>query len=236
MPEHTIAENLTRLQNATTAIGNAITAKGGTVTSGDGLEDFASDIGAIPSGGVEFSNSPQSFDLIKNISNLHVTIPSGVTSIVNFTNCVGLLSIDIPDTVLSIGNYAFYGCTGLTNVVLPDSINSLGSSVFAGCSDLQYITLSKNITQLNNETFYGCSNLKHLDIPNKINSISNDFLRNCQSLQYIKFEQTTPPTAYTNTFRGFPTTCEIYVPEGSLSAYTSAANYPDPNTYTYVEY
>lgn len=51
MPEHTIAENLTRLQNATTAIGNAITAKGGTVTSGDGLEDFASDIASIPSGG-----------------------------------------------------------------------------------------------------------------------------------------------------------------------------------------
>ena len=51
MPEHTIAENLTRLQNATTAIGNAITAKGGTVASGDGLEDFASDIASIPSGG-----------------------------------------------------------------------------------------------------------------------------------------------------------------------------------------
>ena len=51
MPEHTIAENLTRLQNAKTAIGNAITAKGGTVSSGDGLEDFASDIATIPSGG-----------------------------------------------------------------------------------------------------------------------------------------------------------------------------------------
>ena len=51
MPEHTIAENLTRLQNAKTAIGAAITAKGGTVASGDGLEEFAADIGTIPSGG-----------------------------------------------------------------------------------------------------------------------------------------------------------------------------------------
>ena len=47
MPEHTIAENLTRLQNAKTAIGNAITAKGGTVAAGDGLEEFAADIGTI---------------------------------------------------------------------------------------------------------------------------------------------------------------------------------------------
>ena len=48
MPEHTIAENLTRLQNAKTAIANAITAKGGTVGSGDGFEEFAADIGSIP--------------------------------------------------------------------------------------------------------------------------------------------------------------------------------------------
>lgn len=46
---HTIAENLTRLQNAKTAIGNAITAKGGTVASGDGLEEYAADIATIPS-------------------------------------------------------------------------------------------------------------------------------------------------------------------------------------------
>ena len=47
MPEHTIAENLARLQNAKTAIGNAIAAKGGTVAAGDGLEEFADDIATI---------------------------------------------------------------------------------------------------------------------------------------------------------------------------------------------
>ena len=58
MPEHTIAENLQRLQAAKTAIGNAITTKGGTVSQGDGLEEFASDIGTIPSGGgVELSKN-----------------------------------------------------------------------------------------------------------------------------------------------------------------------------------
>ena len=47
MPEHTIAENLARLQAAKTAIGNAITTAGGTVNTGDGFEDFATDIGTI---------------------------------------------------------------------------------------------------------------------------------------------------------------------------------------------
>lgn len=45
---HTIAENLTRLQNARALIAKAITAKGGTVSSGDGYEDFVKDILTIP--------------------------------------------------------------------------------------------------------------------------------------------------------------------------------------------
>lgn len=48
MPEHTIAENLARLQAARTAIKNAIIQKGGTVHEGDGLEEYAEDILSIP--------------------------------------------------------------------------------------------------------------------------------------------------------------------------------------------
>ena len=50
MPNHTIAENLQRLQTARTNIATAITTKGGTVTSGDGFEDFATEILNIPTG------------------------------------------------------------------------------------------------------------------------------------------------------------------------------------------
>ena len=50
---NTIAQNLQRLVNAKSAISEAITAKGGTVSSGDGFEDFPTDIATIPSGGGE---------------------------------------------------------------------------------------------------------------------------------------------------------------------------------------
>ena len=55
---NTIAQNLTRLQNARTAIAAAITAKGGTVASGDGYEEFVKDILTIPTTGswAEFRN------------------------------------------------------------------------------------------------------------------------------------------------------------------------------------
>lgn len=50
MPEHTIAENLSRLVTAKTDIANAITTMGGTVNTGDGFEEFPDDIRTIPSG------------------------------------------------------------------------------------------------------------------------------------------------------------------------------------------
>lgn len=48
---NTIAQNLTRLQNARTAIAEAIAAKGGTVNNGDGYEEFVKDILTIPTAG-----------------------------------------------------------------------------------------------------------------------------------------------------------------------------------------
>lgn len=58
---NTIAQNLIRLQNAKYAIANAITAKGGAVTTGDGFEDFASDIATIPSGQPSYVSSGLQF-------------------------------------------------------------------------------------------------------------------------------------------------------------------------------
>lgn len=43
-----IADKITRLQTARINISNSILSKGGTVTSGDGFEDFSTDIGTIP--------------------------------------------------------------------------------------------------------------------------------------------------------------------------------------------
>ena len=48
MPNHTIAENLQRLQTARTNIASAIVERGGTVNSGDGFEEFPADILSIP--------------------------------------------------------------------------------------------------------------------------------------------------------------------------------------------
>ena len=47
-----------------------------------------------------------------------------------------MTSIIIPDSVTSIGNYAFYNCTGLTSVTIPDGVTSIGDYAFWDCNKL----------------------------------------------------------------------------------------------------
>ena len=214
---NTLEENVNRIKAAKTAIGAAITAKGGTVGANDGLEDFASDIASIPSGGgdydVEVVNSPASFSWATNVKK--AILPDGITALNNylFNNATQLTSVTIPNSVTSIGQQCFLGCISLTNIILPPNFTTLGPIAFQGCTGLTSI-----------------------EIPNGVTNIEYNAFSSCTGLQYIKFTRNTPPVVGNNAFNNLPTSCIIYVPTGTLSAYTSTANMPSSSTYTYVEY
>ena len=59
-----------------------------------------------------------------------------------YINGVLATDITIPDSVTSIGKYAFYGCDSLTSVTIPDSVTSIGDRAFYGCSGLTSIYIT----------------------------------------------------------------------------------------------
>jgi hypothetical protein len=90
-----------------------------------------------------------------------VIIPNSVTSIGNyaFYNCIGLTSVTIPDSVTSIGGYAFYNCIGLTSVTIPDSVTSIGMGAFYNCIGLTSVTIPDSVTSIGDYAFYLVKNI-----------------------------------------------------------------------------
>ena len=114
-------------------------------------------------------------------------IPNSVTSIGDFAfyGCSGLTSIEIPNSVTSIRKSAFENCSDLTSLEIPNSVTSIGDYVFYGCSGLSRLVLPNSITSIGKAVVYGCSNLTNLVIPNSVTSIGDYAVNRCSSLKNI---------------------------------------------------
>ena len=108
-----------------------------------------------------------------NLKEKEVVVREGTTIVRShaFEGCRSLVSIDIPNSVTSIGDGAFYGCTGLTSIDIHNSVTSIGRFAFAGCTGLNSIDIPNSVTSIGDGAFYGCTGLTSIDIPNSVTSI-----------------------------------------------------------------
>ena len=112
----------------------------------------------------EFQNS-----LVERILSLGkiTTIPNGNPNFGFCKKCKLLTYVNLPDTLTSIGNYAFYGCASLLEITLPDTLTSIGNYAFEFCSSLRLIVLPEGLTAISQYAFDECSALSLvIDLPN----------------------------------------------------------------------
>ena len=100
-----------------------------------------------------------------------------------------LNTIVIPNSVTSIGNYAFYDCSDLTSITIPNSVTSIGYSAFSGCSGLTSITIPNSVTSIGEWAFLNCSGLTSVTIPNSVTSIDFGAFSGCSGLASITVEE-----------------------------------------------
>ena len=114
-----------------------------------------------------------------------VVIPENITKIDDdvFLNTT-ITSVEIPDSVTTIGDNAFAGCEYLTEVTVPDSVTKIGDNVFYGCTSLESATWESK-EGIGDGTFAECAGLTDLSISKELPSIGKEAFKNCESLRII---------------------------------------------------
>lgn len=117
-----------------------------------------------------------------------IQIPDSVISIGNFTfaSCTELSTVVIPNSVVSIGRNAFLSCTSLENLLIPDSVTLIGAYAFFGCNRLINFSISDSVSAIGENAFQFCSSLISVSIPDTVKSISGGIFTACTSLEEIK--------------------------------------------------
>ena len=72
--------------------------------------------------------------------------------------------LEIPNSIISIGDYALRGCSSLTDFTIPNSVTSIGGYALKDCSSLTDFTITNSVTSIGDYAFEGCSNLSSFNI------------------------------------------------------------------------
>ena len=104
----------------------------------------------IPSG----VNSIASWTFAYNWSLTNLTILGSITNVGNWAfYSTDLLSLDLPDSVVSIEHHAFYSCGLLTEAIVGSGVTSIGDSAFAASGNLTAVYFRGNAPSLGLDVF-----------------------------------------------------------------------------------
>jgi uncharacterized repeat protein (TIGR02543 family) len=118
---------------------------------------------------------------------ISVKIPNSVTSIGDwaFAYNSSLKIINIPDEVTSIGYMAFASCSSLTKISIPEGVTTIGDRAFEYCGSLITIVIPKGVTSIGYGMFSSCTNLATITLPEGLTRIGDMAFSYCDSLTTV---------------------------------------------------
>ena len=90
-------------------------------------------------------------------------------------------NIKIPNTVTSIGSYAFNNTAISGPLYIPNSVTEIGEGAFENCMNLYSLSLQSNLKRIGNRAFKACRFSGGLTIPNSVTEIGDYAFYECNS-------------------------------------------------------
>lgn len=194
-----IATQIHRLQTAKADIKTAIENKGVTIPSNATIDAYPTYVSQITSGD----------DGYKEVFKKLIQRQSYMT-------------LDIPEGVTIIGDFAFYTAVTLTVVTIPNGVRKIERGAFQQCTSLRSINIPEGVTTIGDDAFNRTA-LTSIIIPSTITFIAIGAFMS-SPLESVTILATTPPTLGSGAFSNGKLQT-IYVPAESVELYKSSTNW-----------
>lgn len=171
-----------------------------------------------------------------------LVFPDGLYVIESYAyyGCSSITSVNIPNSVIRIGDNVFGKCQNLTsvelhcgyvgpwfsgypikNLILGNEVISIGDFAFRFCNQLSTVTIPNSVTSIGKSAFESCSGLTAVTLSSKLSEIGDQAFFGCKNIKEVTAlcKRPTPITANVFPYRS---TQKLYVPKGYVNAYEAA--------------
>lgn len=181
------------------------------------------------------TSNNSAYQVLGKLKNMrHFKIDDGVTIIGGYFagGCANLLSLELSDTITTIGIGAFStSCTLISELVVPDEVTYIGSSAFGAMQYAKRLVLPSGVaeyTTTSNYAFESCTEIEELVIPSTLTAISSSSVFRywlSRTGLTIKCYCSTPPSLASAFFGAASSVKKILIPAGTKSLYEGATNW-----------
>ncbi len=151
-----------------------------------------------------------------NIGDNVIMIPCNMFREADFT---GILNI--PNSVMTIRDYAFYNCNLLTGtLVIPNSMNTIGVNAFQYCTGFTEVIMGINVMIVGNKAFCNCTGLQKVILPDVVTVIGIEAFRYCTQLNEVNMQASEAPSIGWDVFADNAEGRIITIPCGATANYS----------------
>lgn len=115
-----------------------------------------------------------------------VVVEKGVTSVGGraFWCYDALTSVTLPESLVKIGAYAFFGCA-MSEISIPDSVTNIDEGAFGKNDNLTSVVIPQNVKIISKSIFESCKGLTNVTLPDGVETIGAFAFSFCERLENI---------------------------------------------------
>ena len=118
-----------------------------------------------------------------------LTVSEGITWIwpSAFNTCKKLVSVKLPNSLVTLGADAFGFCNSLKEIYIPNRVKAILKSTFFSCKSLELAVIGDSVTEIGKDAFWCCKNLKTVSLPAALTHVEKDAFYECNALTDVYF-------------------------------------------------